>query len=135
MTGALRRVRRWSPFSSSSWCGTGVADRLVGRTPAPDAPRRRRRAVDAEGGARRRRTESSAWFCAGGSGAQGGAPATIVLTNAGHRPVHGTVTAVTALAAGAPQPAPWAGARTVAVTVPAERPDDGGCRRSSGRRA
>jgi len=34
--------------------------------------------------------------------------------------VHGTLSAVPALAPGAPQPAPWAGARSVALVVPAD---------------
>jgi len=95
--------------------GTGVADRLVGRTSSPAAPARD--ALSTVRVARGVATESSAWFCAGGSGAQGGAPATIVLTNGGPGPVHGTLTAVTASTS--PTQAPWAGARTVAVTVPA----------------
>jgi hypothetical protein len=95
---------------------TGVADRLVARTTRP--------ANAATGALATLRiapvvaTESSAWYCAGGSGAQGGAPATIVLANAGKRPVHGTLTAVSAPANNAPSPAPWAGASTVKVTVP-----------------
>jgi hypothetical protein len=98
---------------------TGVSDRLVSRTtvsvavPAVSALSTLRIAPTAK-------TESSAWFCAGGSGAQGGAPATIVLTNAGRRVVHGTMTAVSAVASGAAQPGPWAGAHTVALTVPAD---------------
>jgi hypothetical protein len=95
----------------------GVADRLVARspghpTPAPSALSTLRIAPVAA-------TESSAWYCAGGSGAQGGAPATIVLTNTGNRPVHATVTAVAAPASDAPSPSPWAGARTVTLSVPA----------------
>jgi len=96
---------------------TGISDRLISRTtvsaaaPSADALSTLRVAPTA--------TESSAWFCAGGSGAQGGAPATIVLTNSGGRPVRGTLTAVSAVAPGAPQPAPWSGAQTVSLTVPA----------------
>jgi hypothetical protein len=96
---------------------TGVSDRVISRSaastavPAATASSTFRLAPTAT-------TESSAWFCAGGSGAQGGAPATIVLTNAGGHPVRGTLTAVSALAPGAAQPAPWAGARTVSLTVP-----------------
>jgi hypothetical protein len=53
--------------------------------------------------------ESSAWFCAGGTGDTGGAPATIVLTNPTARTVRGTLTAV-----------PSDGqARSVPVSVPA----------------
>jgi len=98
--------------------GTGVLDRVVAR-PAPKAAPvvRALSALEIPPAAG---TESSAWFCAGGSGVQGGAPATIVLTNAGRHPVHGTLSAISALAAGAAQPAPWAGARTVALTVPAD---------------
>jgi len=98
---------------------TGISDRLISRTtvsvavPAANALSTFRVAPTAK-------TESSAWFCAGGSGAQGGAPATIVLTNAGRHPVHGTLTAVSALAAGASQPAPWAGAHSMSVTVPTD---------------
>jgi len=96
---------------------TGVSDRVIARSapstavPAATASSTSRLAPTAT-------TESSAWFCAGGSGAQGGAPATIVLTNAGGHAVHGTLTAVPALAPGASQPAPWAGSRTVSLTVP-----------------
>jgi len=98
---------------------TGISDRLIARTtvsvvaPAVTALSTLRVAPAAK-------TESSAWFCAGGSGAQGGAPATIVLTNAGHHPVHGTLTAVSALAAGASQPRPWAGAHSLSLTVPTD---------------
>jgi hypothetical protein len=98
---------------------TGISDRVISRTNGPGAGA----AVSALSALRLAPTakiESSAWFCAGGSGAQGGAPATIVLTNAGHHPVHGTLTAVPAAAPGAPQPAPWAGAHTVPVTVPTD---------------
>jgi len=94
----------------------GIADRLVARTAPRAAP-----AVDALSTLRvasSAAAESSAWFCAGGSGAQGGAPATIVLTNAGARPVHGTLSAVTASTA--PEPTPWARVRIVALSVPAE---------------
>jgi len=38
--------------------------------------------------------ESSAWFCAGGTGAGGDAPSTMIFTNATPRPVTGTVTTV-----------------------------------------
>ncbi len=94
----------------------GIADRLIGRSaprppPAPDALSTLRVATAVT-------TESSAWFCAGGTGAQGGAPATIVLSNADGRAVHGTLTALSASTAAAP--APWAGASTVALTVPAD---------------
>jgi hypothetical protein len=98
---------------------TGISDRIVARTTGPvavpvaDALSTLRLAPTAD-------TESSAWFCAGGTGAQGGAPATIVLTNAGHHPVHGTLTAVSAPGAGAAPPAPWAGAHTVSLTVPTD---------------
>ncbi len=98
---------------------TGISDRVISRTTGPiGVPAAS--ALSMLTMAPVAKTESSAWFCAGGSGAQGGAPATIVLTNAGRHPVHGTLTAVAALAPGAPPPAPWAGAHTVSVIVPAD---------------
>ena len=118
MSGSLRRALMIAVLVAILVV-TGIADRAVSRTPSPgSAP-----AVNALSTLMvtpTRHTESSAWFCAGGTGAQGGAPGTIVLTNAAGHPVHGTLTAVSALAAGAPQPAPWAGARTMAVTVPTD---------------
>ncbi len=117
MTGSLRRALMIAVLVAVL-VATGVADRLVARTS--------RHAGAAIGALATLRiapivaTESSAWYCAGGSGAQGGAPATIVLTNAGKRPVHGTLTAVSAPTGNAPSPAPWAGARTVKVTVPTD---------------
>jgi hypothetical protein len=98
---------------------TGISDRIVARTTVPTGVPVAS-ALSTLRLAPTGHTESSAWFCAGGSGAQGGAPATIVFTNAGHHPVHGTLTAVAALAAAAPEPAPWAGAHTVSVTVPTD---------------
>jgi hypothetical protein len=93
----------------------GIADRLVARTPTP-APFPS--APASFGVAPTRGTESSAWYCAGGTGAQGGAPATIVFTNSGTSPVTGTLTALSAPAPNGPTPAPWAQARTVALFVP-----------------
>jgi hypothetical protein len=98
---------------------TGIADRLVSRTPTPVAAPATA-ALSTVMVTPTRHTESSAWFCAGGTGAQGGAPGTIVLTNAAGRPVHGTLTVISALAVNAPRPAPWAGAHTMAVTVPTD---------------
>jgi len=97
---------------------TGISDRIVARTPVPNGVAAT--ALSTLRLAPIAGTESSAWFCAGGTGGQGGAPATIVLTNAGHHPVLGTLTALAALAAGASQPAPWTGAHTVSVTVPTD---------------
>ncbi len=97
----------------------GITDRLVARTATPVAAPSSD-AFSALRLARSAHTESSAWFCAGGTGAQGGAPATIVLTNSGGRRVHGTLTAVSATGPGASEPSPWAGARSVAVTVPSD---------------
>lgn len=48
--------------------------------------------------------ESTSWYCPSGSGAKGGAPATVLLTNATDRTVSGTVTAVPS--AGAPKQVP-----------------------------
>jgi hypothetical protein len=96
--------------------GTGVIDRSASRAAPPRSP------GDSALGVLRvapsHGTESSAWYCAGGTGAQGGSPTTIVMTNSTSRPVSGTLTAVTAPAAGAPSPAPWADAHAVHVTVP-----------------
>ncbi len=64
-------------------------------------------------------TESSAWYCAGGTGALGGAPATILVTNASGRVATGSVTAVPGLTGEGAPPAPWAGARTTDLRVPA----------------
>jgi Family of unknown function (DUF5719) len=98
--------------------GTGVADRLIART----APRRAPvvSALSALSVAPNGPTESASWYCAGGTGGQGGAPATIVLTNAGDRSVNATLTAVPALIPDEPTPAPWAQAHSVALVVPAE---------------
>ena len=115
MSGPLRRVLIIGVLAVIL-VGMGIADRLIARSgpqaaPAPNALSTLR--VVSTGHA-----ESSAWFCAGGSGVQGGAPATIVLTNASNHPVHGTLTVVTASAA--PTPAPWAGGRTLGLTVPTD---------------
>ena len=99
------------------FASTGIVDRLVGRTTPPASPVG---AFSAVGVAPGRGTESSAWYCAGGTGASGGAPGTIVLTNGTARPARGTVTVLPALAAGSTAPGPWAGASTLAVTVPAD---------------
>jgi len=97
--------------------GAGIADRLVVRvTPAPV------RAAGALSDVRiapSTGTESSAWYCAGGTGAQGGAPATVIVTNTSTRPVTATLTTVLALATGAQPTAPWAGAHGSALRVPA----------------
>jgi hypothetical protein len=97
---------------------TGISDRVISTTVSVAVPPVT--ALSTLRVAPSATTESSAWFCAGGSGAQGGAPATIVLNNAGDRAVRGTLTAVPALAAGAAQPSPWAGAHTVVLRVPAD---------------
>jgi hypothetical protein len=97
--------------------GTGVADRLVGRG-APATVRPPDALADLHS-APRAGTESSAWYCAGGTGAQGGAPATIAVTNASGRPATATVTAVPAQTGQGAPPAPWAGAHTTALRVPA----------------
>lgn len=118
MTGSLRRALMIA-LLVAVLVAVGITDRIVARTATPVvAPTSD--ALSALRLARSAHTESSAWFCAGGTGAQGGAPATIVLTNGGGRPVHGTLTAVSASASGAAEPAPWAGARSVAVTVPSD---------------
>ncbi|HXQ91286.1 MAG TPA: hypothetical protein VN768_06960 [Acidimicrobiales bacterium] len=116
MTGPLRRVLAITALVAVL-VGTGVLDRVIARPAPPTAPGVR--ALSSLEVAPTPGTESSAWFCAGGSGAQGGAPATIVLTNVGRHPVHGTVSAISA-PEGAAQPAPWAGARTMALTVPTD---------------
>lgn len=97
--------------------GTGLVDRVVGRGPSPAAPVG---ALSPVGVAPTMGTESSAWYCAGGTGAQGSAPGTIVLTNGSARPVPGTVTVVPAQAQGASPPAPWSGASVIPVDVPAD---------------
>ena len=118
MTGSLRRALMIA-LLVAVLVAVGITDRLEARTTTPVAAP----SSDALSVLRMTRsahTESSAWFCAGGTGAQGGAPATIVLTNGGGRPVHGTLTAVSASASAASGSGPWAGARSVAVTVPAD---------------
>jgi hypothetical protein len=96
--------------------GAGIADRNIPRSaPPPAAPATARSVLTV---APRTSTESSAWYCAGGTGAGGGAPATIVLTNTGDRVVDGSLTAVPALASGGPTPVPWAGGRALALRVP-----------------
>src|ERR1700688_1063366 len=117
VTGPLRRAAMIA-LLVAILVGTGIAGRLIARTAPRRAPAGS--ALSALRVAPNGPTESSSWYCAGGTGAQGGAPATIVLTNAGDRPVKGTLTAVPAVAANAPTPAPWAEAHSVALTVPAE---------------
>jgi hypothetical protein len=96
--------------------GGGIADRnLARRAPPPAQPVTARSILTVAPSAS---TESSAWYCAGGTGAGGGAPTTIVLTNTGDRVVEGTLTAVPSLVSGAPTPSPWAGGRAVALHVP-----------------
>ena len=116
MTGSLRRALMIVVLVTIL-VAIGVAGRLTPRSvrPAPPATS----ALSAVKVARVAATESSAWYCPGGSGAQGGAPTTIVLTNTGARPVHGTLTAVSAPAPNT-SPVPWAAARTVALTVPTD---------------
>ncbi len=118
MTGSLRRALMIAVLVAVL-IGSGIADHLVARTGASaQAP-----SVSALSAARLTPvagTESSAWFCAGGTGPQGATPMTIALTNAGRRTVHGTLTAVSAPAPGAAIPGPWAGGRTVALTVPGD---------------
>ena len=97
----------------------GVADRMVARgAPAPSAGAVS--AAQAVTAVRAGGTESSAWYCAGGTGPQGGAPGTLVLTNARAKPVTGTITVIPALGAGAASPGPWAGGVSARVTVPAD---------------
>ena len=119
MTGSFRRALMIAVLIAILIV-TGISDRIVARTTGPvgvpmaGALSTLRLAPTAD-------TESSAWFSAGGTGAQGLArAATIVLTNAGHHPVHGTLTAVSAPDAGAAPPAPWAGAHTLSLTVPTD---------------
>ena len=78
--------------------GMGVADRMVARgAPAPStAPA----ALQAASAVKAVGAESSAWYCAGGTGAQGGAPGSLVFTSADRRPVTGTITLIPALAPG-----------------------------------
>jgi hypothetical protein len=96
--------------------GVGVVDRYVARA-APASARvitaRSVSQVHPPG------AESTSWYCAGGTGYQGGAPATIVMANGSSHPVRGTLTAVTALAASAGSAAAWSGAHTVDLLVPA----------------
>ena len=96
--------------------GVGVWDRLVAR--AAPAAATSLSALDAVGVAPSG-AESSSWYCAGGTGAQGGAPLSLLLTNATTHPVKGIVTVIPALAADATSPVPWSGALTIPVTVPA----------------
>lgn len=117
MSGPSRRVALIGVLAAALVCA-GVVDRLVTRPAPPKAPSFG--ALSATRVAPSTGTESTAWYCAGGTGAQGGAPATIVLTNASTRTVTGTLTAVPALAPGAPTSGPWAQARSVAVSVPAD---------------
>ena len=94
--------------------GAGVADRVVARAaPRSIAPMA---ALDATA-VPAPTSESSGWYCAGGTGAQGGAPMSLVLTNATVHRVTGRVTVIPALSADASS-SPWAGATTIAVTVP-----------------
>ena len=96
--------------------GAGVADRVVARAaPRPVPPMAALDATTVPAPA----SESSAWYCAGGTGAQGGAPMSLVLTNATVHAVTGRVTVIPALAADA-SASPWAGAATIAAVVPAQ---------------
>jgi len=100
--------------------GTGVTDRVVARgvpTPSGAGVPSDALAVTAVSPVS---AESTAWYCAGGTAAQGGAPGTLVLTNAGSRPVSGTITVVPALATGASPTGPWSGGSAAPVTVPAD---------------
>jgi len=81
----------------------GLVDRLAAQPAAPaGVPAGPAAAAPAD-------AESSSWYCAGGTSAAGGAPATVFLANAGPAPVSGTFSVVDD-----------AGATTsVVVTVPA----------------
>ncbi len=81
----------------------GIVDHVVSRGAAGAAPEAAPSQLAGAG------AESTSWYCPSGTGAKGGAPATVLLTNATDRPVSGTLTAV-----------PSAGpAKQVPITVPA----------------
>ena len=92
--------------------GGGVADRLVARTTPPSPPTATVGSVTA---AAPSSAESSAWYCAGGTGAQGGAPASVVVTNFNARPVNAALSTVAEL------PASGSGSPAGAEAAPAQR--------------
>ncbi len=96
--------------------GGGVADRLVSRTGPPASPSALTGTVTAVAPVR---AESSGWYCTGGTGAQGGAPATVVLTNFGARPQRATLSTVTALSSGSAPSAAAEAAPAQRVVIPA----------------
>ncbi len=77
--------------------GASLADRLVGRPAVPVGPHRPATAVISGS-----RASSSAWYCAAGAAAPAGTQASVVVTNPISRAVAGTLSTVTAGAAGSP---------------------------------
>ena len=115
MTASVRRVALMT-LLVLALVGGGVADRLIARSAPVSA---RAAATGSLPAVAPSGAESSAWYCTGGTGAQGGAPATVVLTNFSTHAVKATLSTVAELTSSAAAPSGAEATPAQRLVVPA----------------